>query len=244
MKTKPMLSRLQTLGLAGMALVVVAGCGDTTRPSSIGAPPQGTARSGEIPKISAEAGIPVGGIVAGAPDVMAIAKTMGFGSRSNAFALMANEVTFDREQTAARFVSEGGWRFDYEEPEADTSERIERVPVPRWRLAGVLVAESVTALLDMGGQVIEIRPGMTIPGTTWVVVAIDEEKAVLRNTRNVDPREVTVRLQSAIFGLPGGGGGDGGAPAGGGGGRGAQGRPGDDGDRSGGPANPGPAGGK
>jgi len=69
-----------------------------------------------------------------------------------------------------------------------------------------------------------IRPGMSIPGTQWVVQSIDEEKAIMRrNTKeNVQPKLVVVRLETAPIGTgfappiggPGQGGPGQGAPGG------------------------------
>lgn len=141
---------------------------------------------------------------------------MGFASRTNPWSLLPGELAFDRSQTAARLMSEsGGFRQDFE-PQADIEEGtvVEPVDVPNWRLAGVIIAESVVALLDTGSVVVEIRPGAAVPETEWVCISIDEEKAVLRHRRDVQPKEVTIRLASQIFGLPGQGGGLGG-PGGG-----------------------------
>lgn len=154
----------------------------------------------------------------GKPDIFAIAKAMSFGVRSNPFALLGSEVSFDRIQTAARIIDEtGGFRSDYE-PQPDVQEDAvkEQIEVPNWRLAGVIVGDAVVALLDTGSRVVEIRPGSPVPETEWVCIAVDTETAVLRHRRDVQPKEITIFLAAQLFGAPGVGGQGGvGGPGGG-----------------------------
>lgn len=198
--------------LALAAAVSIVGCGDTTRQSSLPAAPTGASAIKDTPKVNAEAGIPV--TDTSGMNVFTVASAMNFGARSNPFSLMWDEVRFDREQTAAHFVTMGGGYSNYFELPDDViapEDQLRKVPIPLWRLSGIFVGEAVVAILDMGGgQTMEIRPGMQIPGTDWVVVSIDTEKATLRNTKNVLPKEVTIQLSSQIFGDPSTGGGTGG----------------------------------
>ncbi len=130
--------------------------------------------------------------------------------RNDMFALMPEERSYEVSQSSERFVSEaGGFSFDYEEPAPKNDVEVLE-PQPYRRLAGVIVGESVLALIDMGdGRLEIIRPGQRIPNSEWTVVSIDEEKAILRRAGNRLPRQVIVRLESPPVGLgsaPGGGG--------------------------------------
>lgn len=145
-----------------------------------------------------------------------------FSPRNDPFALLAEEAAFERTQSSERILSQsGGFRFDYEEPVRNDVVEVQE-PQPYRRLAGVIVGESVLALIDMGdGRLEIIRPGQRIPNSEWTVVSIDEEKAVLRRPGNRLPRQIIVRLESppAGFGNQGGGapsgaGGPGGGPPG------------------------------
>jgi hypothetical protein len=63
-------------------------------------------------------------------------------------------------------------------------------PQPYRRLSGIVVGDSVLALIVMGdgaGPQI-IRPGLRIPNSPWRVISIDEEQAVLRRDGDVLPR--------------------------------------------------------
>ncbi|MCG9895720.1 MAG: hypothetical protein MH204_09615 [Fimbriimonadaceae bacterium] len=195
------------LGLTLLSGMILVGCAPEFPAVTA---PEARAPADQTVEVTAEAGLPV--TADATLDVIKVAQTMDFGSRPNPFGLLAREVNFDRSQMAARLLNDGGgFITEYEEPDFTTAEPIPvRIPVPNWRLAGVLVGESVVALLDTGVQVIEIRPGTRIDGTNWIVIAIDEETATLRNTEDVLPKEITINLQSQLFGLPGAG-----APAGG-----------------------------
>ena len=187
--------RLQLLGLAALG-VVMTGCdvGDKsrtlveTKPISV-----------EIPKPAAEAGL--GAVVDTDPNngVTKLAMVHNYGARSDAFALLPVERLFERDQTSARLMSEGGgYQNMFVIPE-DTSEvAVVTEPVPSWRLSGVVIGDGVAALLDMGGKVIDIHPGMKIPDTDWVVVSIDAERAVLKRDNGKLPRMFVVPLQSGF----------------------------------------------
>jgi hypothetical protein len=116
----------------------------------------------------------------------------------------------------------GGFRLDFAPPRATIMIPTPE-PQPYRRLAGVIVGDSVLALIDMGdGQLKLIRPGQDIDG--WHVESIDSDKAILTRGGNRLPHQVVVRLESPLPGSIGGrggaGGGAGGAgqPGGGGGG--------------------------
>lgn len=213
--------------------------------TALTAPSAGTIPAADaVPlKVSAEAGIPlqastpaaavpttgtapaagaaaVPPAVPAGPDIFTLARASSFGARSNPFALLGSEIAFDRNQTAARIIDEtGGFRSDFT-PQPDVEEEAvkEQIQYPNWRLAGVIVGDAVIALLDMGTRVVEIRPGAPVPETEWICISIDNESAVLRHRRDVQPKEVTIYLAAQIFGSPAGGGAGGpGAPVGSGG---------------------------
>jgi hypothetical protein len=209
--------RTFSLSLLGLATLAIIGCGpDPTAP--IGAAPTAGA-AGERFVPSAEAGIRVE--PGDATALLAEAKKMSFQVRPDPFALRASEIAYDRAQFAARLVETGGfYQTIAEEPEPPV-ETFEVEPQPTRRLAGIILGDSITALIDMGtGQLTLIRPGQRIEGTEWVVQSIDEEKAILRRVgSNKRPKYVVVRLQPD----EGGGGGNTGGNTGGGGQQGRQG---------------------
>jgi len=142
------------------------------------------------------------------------------------------EKQYDTEQNALRLVATYG---PFDPVFTPPVEQDKTPPViedqPYRRLAGVVVGDSVLAIIDMGNGSTElIRPGQQIPNSEWKVVSIDQDKAVLRRGGSALPHEVTVRLESPPLGVGGGngqfGGGQGGPPSGFGGPPGGFGRPG------------------
>ena len=129
-----------------------------------------------------------------------------------------------------------GWYPNIAEEPVEATTTLELEPQPPRRLAGILVGESITALIDMGdGTGLQpIRPGQEIKSgsTTWIVQSIDEEKAILRRVGDDKrPKYVVVRLEDSATmtttptgGGTGGAGGNrrGGGAGDGGGGRGAE----------------------
>jgi type IV pilus biogenesis protein PilP len=118
--------------------------------------------------------------------------------RDDPFSLLPSEKSYEHEQTAQNLAAmTGHFPMFYEAPpEIDTTPEVE--PQPYRRLAGIIIGDSVTALIDLGnGQIMEIHPGQRIPGTEWQVLSIDSEKAVLRRVGSRKlPSEVVVRLES------------------------------------------------
>lgn len=145
-----------------------------------------------------------------------IASTVRFSHRSNPFALSSDEQAFDRAQASERLVIEGGdFGFLYEAPEDTLPVAQPLEPQPYRRLSGILIGDSVLAILEEAGKSTIVRPGMLIPDTQWRVVSIDRDKAILRREGSTRlPREVEVRLE---IGMPFQGGGGGGGFQGGGG---------------------------
>lgn len=152
-----------------------------------------------------------------------IAMTARFGHRNNPFALSSDEIAFDKSQFAERIVIEGGNFGElYDLPESKLpGEGIVVEQQPYRRLSGILIGDSVLAILEENGKSTIIRPGMLIPDTDWRVVSIDRDKAILRREGDRLPKEVEVRLEVGIpgssgstFSNGGGQGGPGGGPAG------------------------------
>lgn len=203
-------------GIALCALgLVVAGCdvGDKDKELTRTPPIKIVA-----PKPAAEAGLEATVDASPQNDVAKVALTRNYGYRADAFALLPVERMFDRNQTTARLMSEGGgYQNLFVAPDEVAAVAPISEPPPAWRLSGVVISDGVAALLDMGGKVIDIHPGMKIPDTEWTVVSIDSERAVLRRDNGKIPRMFAVPLQSG-FESPSGGGnsGRGGSTGGGG----------------------------
>ncbi len=212
-----------TLGLALVALgSALVGCQESLPPLS---PP-----AVNLPPRAFEPNVDAGwkGVAQGDATLVANLKTrtagnhgQSFEPRLDPFALLAEERAFEIRQTSERFLSETGFSFDYEEPPPTVDVEVQE-PQPYRRLAGIIVGESVLALIDMGdGRLEIIRPGQRIPNSEWTVVSIDEDKAILRRPGNRLPRQVVVRLESPPVGFGGGpqrGGAAGGRPGAPGGG--------------------------
>ena len=144
-----------------------------------------------------------------------IMNTSRFGRRSNPFALSSEEKAYDAAQASERLQIEGGAFNSLFEPPVDTSGVVKPVEAqPYRRLSGILVGDSVLAILEEDGKSIIVRPGMLIPNTNWRVISIDRDRAILRREgSDLLPREVEVRLE---IGFPtGGNGGGGNGPVGG-----------------------------
>lgn len=123
-----------------------------------------------------------------------------FSYRSDPYALSPIEVRFDLAQYAESFLMEMDWGTpgDLSLDQVSGVVRPVIVPVPRWRLSGIIIANGVLGLLDMGGKTITIRPGMRIPDTEWTVVSIDTQRAILRRDENRRPSEFAVNLAGSL----------------------------------------------
>ncbi|MBX3117808.1 MAG: hypothetical protein KF784_02000 [Fimbriimonadaceae bacterium] len=213
------------LTMAALALVL-AGCGDGSGAAGSGVTmpgASGNAGTRPVEKPNADAG--VGFEVK--PDEQRYAmlwsnRNFG-GSRRDPFALKPNEVAYDYAQLTERLTSDFGWDQRFEpEPEVTVQERPQ--PQPYRRLAGVIIGDTVTAIIIMeDGRAVQIHPGMQIPNSPWTVISIDENKAILRRGGNVKPNDIIVNLESAPPGAGGrNSGGNAGGNAGGRGGRGGR----------------------
>jgi hypothetical protein len=127
---------------------------------------------------------------------------MSFGSRLNPFGLLAREAKFNQEQVAERIISEaGGWSVSFELPdETPVEQEVRLEPTPIWRVSGILIGETVVALLDTGTATYDLRPGMRVPGTEWTVISIDEERIVLQRDGAALPKQFSVPLAGPLGG--------------------------------------------
>jgi len=171
-----------------------------------------------------DAGIPVDVSTDDKPYKALVAASSKYGYRPDPFSLTKEEAAFDRSQNAERVMGEmGGFTVRFTPEEDKSVDVVPEEPQPYRRLAGVVVGDSVLAIIDMGnGRPVElIRPGMKVPETEWTVVSIDQDKAVLHRDGPTPPHTVTVRLESPPAGVGGstgfaGGGMPPGVPGGGG----------------------------
>jgi hypothetical protein len=178
--------------LAAVSVVMAAGCMSPNIDRTGLDEPNPTVKINKIPlSTDAVAGAPVG---AGSY----VVALLPLHPRQDPFALLPNEDAYEKQQMAAYFATTyGGWPLFYPGPPAPPP----LPPVeeqPHRRLAGILIGDSITALIDMGdGNLQDIHPGEAIPNSEWTVESIDEEKAVLRRTvPGKLPSEVIVRLES------------------------------------------------
>lgn len=191
------------MGSALMASVLLAGCGGGDASASGTALPamNTTPPPLEADLASADAGVPVNlPNPIGLTDYQAVASNKNFGRRRDPFALLGPEAAFERQQQRERFFSDAGFfgsEFELPPPSADEPPPVE--PQPFRRLAGVLLGDGITALIQMeDGVIYDVRPGSRIGNSPWVVVSIDTEKLVMRREGNVLPREVIVRIEEDI----------------------------------------------
>ena len=132
------------------------------------------------------------------PTVVALTSRKVGPARPDPFALKADERAYDTEQNSERiFGTIGGWQNEFIPPNpADEAPPRIVEPQPYRRLSGVVVGDSVLALIDMGnGQSYIIRPGQSIPNSEWRVESIDMDKAVLVRSGDALPKEIVVRLE-------------------------------------------------
>jgi hypothetical protein len=181
-----------------------SGGGGTTAATT---PPASTTATAATYKPNVEAGFPI----AQSPDDPSyhqlVAASEKYGHRADPFSLTKEEQDYDRTQNAERIMASMGWATDEHQEKVDNVQPPVLEEQPYRRLAGIIVGDSVLALIDMGGgQTLQvIRPGQQIEGTPWTVVSIDQDKAVLHRDGNVAPHTVTVRLETPPGGVGGGG---------------------------------------
>jgi len=185
--------------VAGLVLLAAGGCkdvvGDAPAPEPEKFPPIQDIAVGHPPGLKVDA--------APVTEVATLVNSVKPASRPDPFALFTPEREYDVKAHNELVFSQTGQFFPavfVPKPIPVTVDVVE--PQPFRRLAGVLVGDSVMAIIDMGDNspMQLIRPGMQIPNSPWKVISIDEEKAVLRRSGNVRPKEIVVRLQGPIAG--------------------------------------------
>lgn len=208
-----------------VAAFAMAGCGDGGAGQPVASAPAPVLKK-EPFRPDVNAGIPIPQTAD--TDLATLASNRNYsGTRPDPFALMSGERAYEAEQASARVLQQsGGYTLLFTPPAPVASEDPRPIePQPYRRLSGILVGDSVYAIIELeGGRTEIVRPGTRIPNSEWTVVSIDHERAVLRRDGNRRPSEIVVRLESRPFNQGGGGGGGnqagaagGGRPGGGGG---------------------------
>jgi hypothetical protein len=205
--------------LGALAALTAVGCaGPDPDPNNFTAP--AAQDPGPAPANEATAGVKLD---PSDPGLTQLAEAKPVLVRANPFALLPVEVAYDRSQLAASLnESSGFYRLVGVSQEVPPQPTMRFVEEPPRRLAGIMIGETVSALIDMndGSPMQLIRPGTEVKNaqgqTTWIVESIDNERAILRRVeKNVQPTHIVVRLQNT---LPTGGGATGGTGNTGGGG--------------------------
>lgn len=210
MSTK-MTAKRTTWTTALVSALVLAGCGpdavlDTTTASAQAVPPSGAPAAPAAAPAGYQPTIKVGVPVNRSADptlISSLSESRSFGSRSNAFALLPQERSFDMSQRAERFAETIGWSQMFEEPEEVAMPDDTPEPQPYRRLAGILVGDTVSAILIMeNGEAHIVKPGTRIPNSPWRVVSIDQDKAILRRAGTRKPTQIVVALETPPGGVP------------------------------------------
>jgi len=202
--------------LAAASAAMIAGCnpGATTAETDSGVAPVPTKTFTFKPNTDIGVPIEASTDAAAFPRLVATRGSVGGPARSDPFALTSAEQKYDTSQMAERLSGQEGFSTMFTPPSASAETPPVYEPQPYRRLAGVVVGDSVVAIIEMGNGSTEIiRPGMMIPNSEWKVVSIDEDKAVLRRSGNTLPKEIIVRLESPPPGMSAPTGGLGGAPS-------------------------------
>jgi|SRR5579862_3658518 len=196
-----MMKRTNWLTLfAGSALVAGLGfAGGCKGPSASPDTGAGTPPTPAMPKVtySTDVGIPLPDKIENPADLQNLYKSVVVRTRQDPFGLSPQEKAFDLQQETERLVQEGGtMATDYEPPPPPDDTPLAEEPQPYRRVSGILVGDSVLAIIEMGeGSPVIVRPGEYVPNTPWFVVSIDEEKVVLRRKGPVNPKQITIRLE-------------------------------------------------
>lgn len=205
------------------AAIGLSGCGEDPAPPPP-PPPVTAAPSVDMSKLLAgvDAGNPIGLTTTADTETKKVAMGTPFLVRSNAFRLLRQESAYETSQRSERLLQETGGYLTLWSPPPPPSplpptEQIE--PQPYRRLSGILIGDTVVAIMELeDGTSIIVRPGTKIPNTEWTVVALDADKAVLRRPGKQKPTQIVVKLENPPIGGRGAAGGDGGTGGGAGGG--------------------------
>jgi len=205
------MKKLLILALGSYAAFAAFGCASLQKPypDMTSAKPDPIVKTADDFRPNSPAGLPVSTPPNGGALWASLTTGRAFSTRPDPFALQSKERAFDQQQMAEKLYADKGFYNQEFHPEPDVAIIPTEEPQPYRRLAGVIVSDSIMALIDMGdGQLQLIRPGQVING--WTVVSIDGEKAVLGREGNVLPHRVIVRLELPSTGGGGTGGGTGG----------------------------------
>jgi hypothetical protein len=185
------------LPLLGFLLLASTGCrdmvGEAIPPTKQVLPPIQPVSQGSPPGLHVN--------MAGNDVVVAMIHSTTTVPRNDIWALHSPEQDYDvRARNEQIFSTKGGLWPTLFTPKPEFIEIDQIEPQPFRRLAGVLVGDSVMAIIDMGdGSPMQvIRPGMQIPNSPWKVISIDEEKATLHRNGNKRPKDIVVRLQGPV----------------------------------------------
>lgn len=193
----------QALSVAALA-AVLAGCNVTGAMTPASAFPTGSPKGPKFTAPNSDAGL----AVAPSLDPTKLAKLVvsrnssgAFGtSRTDPFALTAEEKTFENQQTVERFFAGNGFGTFVSEKEQVDEQLMPEEAQPYRRLSGIVVGDSVLAILEEEGKSpIIVTPGMQIPNSPWRVVSIDQDKAILRRPGKVKPNQIIVRLEQPRY---------------------------------------------
>ena len=195
-------------GLVGLSFLALFAVGCRSQVEDVPDPSREVFPAVEDVKVAAPAGLPNPPAKDEKSAFAQMVNNAEVKSRPDIFALQPIEVAYDTKARNDRiFQQVGGGAFfpDVFTPQVPVIKPEIVEPQPFRRLSGVLVGDSVMAIIDMGnGQPSQvIRPGMQIPNSPWKVISIDSDKAVLRRSGNIKPTEIIVHLQG-----PQAGGGD------------------------------------
>ena len=201
-------NKMNPPNLIGAALLAVGLAGCATSPLAPDVMPTGQDLSPKFtgPKSDAGIAVPENTDATQFPKLVSMNSRRFGGGRRDPFALTSSEKLFDKEQEAERLYAQAG-------PFAPQFVQVSEVPPPVYvepqpyrRLAGVVVGDSVLAIIEMGNgsAPVLIHPGMKIPNSPWTVVSIDQDKAILRRDGNTLPKEISVRLEVAPANMGGG----------------------------------------
>lgn len=186
--------------MALSVVVVAVGCGSGNSAGG-GVPATSSTSTSSVtyPLKNVDAGVPIEVSTDNKPYQALVLAARKYPHRGDPFQLTSEEAAYDRQQTVERLMGTmGGFSTEYTQPPEETKDIPVDEPQPYRRLAGIVVGDSVLALIDMGdGRASTIiRPGMKIPNTEWTVVSIDQDKAILHRDGDVGPHTISVRLES------------------------------------------------
>ncbi|MHB8636356.1 MAG: hypothetical protein ACYC96_07780 [Fimbriimonadaceae bacterium] len=195
---------LWIIPVTGLALGVTAGCKGPSATADASPP---VALTPAPPKVNfgTDVGIPLDTQTPNPAQLNNLYLSMNVRTRQDPFSLSPQERAFDSEQQTERLVQQDGMMETmYVPPPPPNDTPAAEEPQPYRRVSGILVGDSVLAIIEMGeGSPVIVRPGEYVPNTPWFVVSIDEEKVVLRRAGNILPKEISVRLEQRAPGAGG-----------------------------------------